>query len=194
MRPLRVPIASTLFGVSAVIALVGMLLASAAAQTVPMSDQMPLAQLGREVAKGGDGHLSRRDICPAPRLIGPLELASRLNAFEAFIGIRAHQLDVWRSYTDALQAMPASLEDERDLSAETGIAAQDLLAQSAELANDAAVQSADAARLLASVEALAGTLSEQQKRRLVEAGPLFPSKCSGRLARADTGTPDRKPC
>lgn len=122
-------------------------------------------------------------ICEAPRLPGPLELASRLDAYETFLGIRPAQIDAWRDYTDALQAMTVGAE-RRELPA--GLADGDALSQSATLAGAVIATGERATRLLASVDALRAVLSEAQKARLDEAGPLFPPKCAGTLAEAGT--------
>lgn len=123
-------------------------------------------------------------ICEAPRLPGPLELASRLDAYETFLGIRPAQIDAWRDYTDALQAMTVGAEW-RELPA-TGLADGDALSQSATLAGTVIATGGRATRLLASVDALRAVLSEAQNARLDEAGPLFPPKCTGALAEAGT--------
>lgn len=125
-------------------------------------------------------------ICLAPRLPGPLELASRLDAYETFVGIRPAQIGAWRDYTDALQAMTVGAEAERRELPATGLTDGDALSQSATLAGAVIATGERATRLLASVDALRAVLSEAQKARLDEAGPLFPPKCAGPLAEAGT--------
>lgn len=196
MRPLKVSIATTLLGVSVAAALLGVLLATTAAKTASLNSEVRLADLGREPGKpSGLDKLREADKgeqCAVARLAGPLELASRISAFEAFIGIRTSQLDAWRNYTDALQAMPVGPESERRGDTEATLAAPDLLAQSAALALDATAANDRATRLLASVEALGAALTEEQKARLSEAGPLFPTKCPGTLATAEPHPADDK--
>lgn len=115
---------------------------------------------------------SDRPFPPSGRGPGPdpLTLASRLGAIETFIGINADQLDTWRDYTDALQAMirpPAPPEDFRG-------EPPDALTQSAMLARHAAERGQYALRLAAAVEALRGKLAPDQLERLKQAGPLLP--------------------
>lgn len=132
-------------------------------------------------AKSGETQLA---ICEAPRLPGPLELASRLDAYETFLGIRPAQSEAWRDYTDALQAMALGPEAERRELPVSVIADSDALGQSATLAGAMIDAGERATRLLASIDTLRAALSEAQKTRLNEAGALFPPKCAGTLAEA----------
>lgn len=175
MRTAPVLIAATLFGVLAATAATG--------ETVKTHAQTHRAD---ERKDGGKPHKSegetRLATCPAPRLPGPLELAARLGAYESFVGIRTGQLDAWRDYTDALQAMAVGPEAERRTT--VTVDEGDALDQSAALATDAMDDGERATRLLASVRTLEETLTPAQKTRLTEAGTLFPAKCADTLAEA----------
>jgi hypothetical protein len=100
----------------------------------------------------------------------PLMLASRLGAIETFIGINADQLDSWRGYTDALQAIIRPPAPPEDFKGE----APDALTQSAMLARHAAERGQYALRLAGAVEELRGKLAPEQLERLKQAGSLLP--------------------
>lgn len=101
---------------------------------------------------------------------GPLMLAARISAIETLIGINADQLDSWRDYTDALQAVLRSPVAPEDFKGDP----PDALTQSAMLARRAAEQGQYALALAAAVEELRGKLSPDQLERLKQAGPLLP--------------------
>ena len=100
----------------------------------------------------------------------PLMLASRLGAIETFIGINADQLDSWRGYTDALQAMIRPPAPPEDFKGEP----PDALTQSAMMARHAAERGQYALRLAGAIEELRGKLAPDQLERLKQAGPLLP--------------------
>lgn len=97
----------------------------------------------------------------------PLRLARTLTVAETAVGIRADQLDIWRAYTDALQAVmaPPPPEGAKDPPAP--------LAWSADVAARATANGEAGGKLAAAVEALKGHLTPDQLSRLAHIEPLL---------------------
>ena len=92
-----------------------------------------------------------------PRFGPPL--AARLAAQETAIGIRSNQLDAWRDYADALQAMLAPPKRPDAPKADEPFAMQQALAE------DVAVRGKAAERLKSAIDALKPKLSPEQLER-----------------------------
>jgi hypothetical protein len=131
--------------------------------------------LGAMPGFGQPGPGNDRPFPPGPPP-GPLMLASRLSAIETFIGVNADQLDAWRAYTDALQAVVRPpVPPVPDAQGEP----MDALTQSWAMAHRIAEQGQQAFKLAAAVETLRGKLSSEQLDRLKAAGPLLPPRPFG---------------
>ena len=158
MKRVLIPVAAALLGVLLV----------TASHALDGSDVFEMHDPAAMVERGDRG--PPPNARPGPPFSHPLMLASRLSAIETFIGIKADQLDSWRGYTDALQALmrPPIPPDDA-----TG-APPDALAAADQLARHASDQGAYALRLAAAVEELRNRLSPDQLQRLRQAGPLLP--------------------
>lgn len=147
---------------------------------------------------------------PSPGRFGPLALATRLAALETYVGITAGQLDAWRAYTDALQALAVPPRPEPppgprpDLGPARGpepkppgpppnaAMPQDVESLPGEnLARDALIRGEAAQRLIAAAETLRGMLKPEQIERLRRAGPMLPPPPPDAPRPRGPGAPDR---
>jgi hypothetical protein len=96
------------------------------------------------------------------------DLAAFLNNMETAIGIRASQLDAWRQYTDALQAVMEPPRPPKPGKSD------DVFAIPAAMAKNLAEKAKKAQALTAAIEKLRGTLSPEQIERLKRFGPPVP--------------------
>jgi uncharacterized coiled-coil protein SlyX len=117
-----------------------------------------------------------------PHRMGPppeFMLAARLAALETRVGIRSEQLDAWRDYTSALQAVLALPRHDRGLGATGGPEAKDPDAGPAgkpdpfafqeRLADEVTARAASAAKLKDAIAALRTKLSPEQLEILASA-------------------------
>ncbi|QIB32255.1 hypothetical protein [Ancylobacter pratisalsi] len=110
---------------------------------------------------------ARDDVPPPPG--DPLVLAASLSTLETYIGITSAQLDAWRGYTDALQALMAGPNPGEEPAAPDA----DML-PGERLAQALATHGDEARRLTAAIGTLRGALSKAQLARFAEAEPLCP--------------------
>jgi hypothetical protein len=112
-----------------------------------------------------------------PRRMGPppeFRLAARLSALETRIGVRTEQLDAWRDYTSALQAVLARPDHGPDGPGERGpgageTGARDPFAFQERLADDLTERAASAAKLKGAIAALRAKLTPEQLEILASA-------------------------
>jgi hypothetical protein len=88
----------------------------------------------------------------------PVQLAGLLAALETGVGIRANQMDAWRQYTDALQAL---LSPPPPPGQGSGLA----FASSSAIATDIIEKTKKAETLLAAIDNLRKTLTTEQLER-----------------------------
>lgn len=114
-----------------------------------------------------------RDAPPPPPPhgpFGPLALAGRLAALETYVGITPAQMDAWRAYTTALQALgppPRPAPDATKLPGE-------------DMAAEAVNRAETARRLLTAIETLRAALTPDQLERLREGGHALHAPPPGR--------------
>ncbi|CCV10748.1 hypothetical protein [Mesorhizobium sp. STM 4661] len=109
-----------------------------------------------------------------PHRMGPppeFRLAARLSALETRVGVRAEQLDAWRDYTSALQAVLARPDHGPDVAdAEApGAKAPRAFAFQERLADDVTARAASAAKLKDAIAALRAKLTAEQLEILASA-------------------------
>lgn len=133
-------------------------------------------------AEGPSGRLPPRPpLHGLPPFPPPLALATMLNAQETAIGIRSDQLDVWRDYADAVQALMALPPPPKDEPA----ARTDAFARPAEMAARVQASGKKAAAVLAALDKLKAKLTAEQldRAKVFEAQlpppPPFPPAAPG---------------
>ncbi|SFP98755.1 hypothetical protein SAMN03159463_05323 [Mesorhizobium sp. NFR06] len=117
-----------------------------------------------------------------PRRMGPPPefLAARLAALETRIGIRSEQLDAWRDYTSALQAVlappprpdfgpPGRAPDDADAGGKSDQAKRDPFAFQERLADEVTKRAASAAKLKDAIAVLRTRLTPEQLEILASA-------------------------
>lgn len=136
----------------------------------------------------GNGHFG-------PMLMGPpreFMLAARLSAVETRIGIRAEQLDAWRDYTSALQAVlapPRPGDFVRGPQPGTE-ARKDPFARDERLADEIGKRAAAAEKLKAAIATLRTTLTPEQLEQLASANRMDrPHGPRGGFAEGAAGRP-----
>lgn len=179
----------------------------------------------RDAGPGPEG-LRRHHRAEAPHLpqglasgagIGPhgfgmnpeVALASRLAMIETRIGIRSEQLDVWRDYTSALQALAPRPEEGPDgmpphpeaatLDGElTPRTKPDTLARQERMAESMTKRATAASRLISAIAQLRQTLTPEQLELLtsmdlrlkppLRGGPRFAAPQDGQIPSPESGT------
>lgn len=99
----------------------------------------------------------------------PLRLASNLAAAETVIGVRTDQLDVWRAFTDALQAVLIPPPPPSRVAQEPPQA----FALSSQIAVRGKAMGDAAAKLASAIDALKGRLDADQLERLARLEPAL---------------------
>ncbi|PAQ06270.1 hypothetical protein [Mesorhizobium temperatum] len=132
---------------------------------------MPWPGPHRPMRPGPDGIGPQRfDPQNGPRRMGPppeFRLAARLSALETRIGVRTGQLDAWRDYTSALQAVLTRPDRGPDGPGERGpgageTGARDPFTFQERLADDLTERAASAAKLKDAIAALRAKLTPEQ--------------------------------
>jgi hypothetical protein len=131
--------------------------------------QEPMRQHGQGFGPQGAG---MRPMGPPPEFM----LAARLSALETRIGVRSEQLDAWRDYTSALQAVlapprPGHAPGGPDAKGRDNAPGSrpDALAFQEKLADDVIGRAASAGKLKDAIAALRTTLTPQQLEILASA-------------------------
>lgn len=129
---------------------------------------------------GGAGEpLANAPLANDPLANDPLALAGNLATLETYIGITSTQLDAWRGYTDALQALmamptPAQAAPTEAAPTDAAPAAGADPLPGEQLAGELVARGDEARQLIAAIGTLRGALSKAQLARFAEAGPLCP--------------------
>ena len=141
-------------------------------------DPMPWPGRHRPMRHGPEGfgpqHFGAQRMGPPPEFM----LAARLSALETRVGVRVEQLDAWRDYTSALQAMLAPPKSDhgpggtggRSPNAENpGNGDRDPFAFQEKLADDVTQRAVAAGRLKEAIAALRAKLTPEQLEILASA-------------------------
>lgn len=142
----------------------------------------------RNAGPGGPDNARPPHPAGPPPLPGPARLAQLLAAAEIYIGVRADQIDTWRTFTDAAIA----LVPEPPPSPTAGRTAEPF-ARPSEMASRLVAEGKKAEQLLAAIEQLKVKLTPAQLQRVAQFEALLPPPPPPPGAVREPGPPPRAP-
>lgn len=140
-------------------------------------------------APGADA-ADARPMHPAgpPPLPGPAKLAELLATAETFIGVRADQIDTWRTFTDAALALVPELP-----AGGPPTGAAEPFSRPSEMANRLISEGKKAEQLLAAIQQLKARLSPAQLQRVAQFEAMLPPPPPPPGLKREPGLPPRGP-
>ncbi|QTL01742.1 hypothetical protein J5J86_13055 [Aquabacter sp. L1I39] len=168
----------------------GIVLAAAPGTDAPSlspAPPRPERPAARNAGPGGPGDVQPPRPVGPPPLPGPARLAQLLAAAETYVGVKADQIDAWRTFTDAAIALvpqpPAGAPARTD----------EPFARASEMAGRLASEGKKAEQLLAAIQQLKTKLTPAQLQRVAQFEAMLPPPPPPPGAMREPGRPSHVP-